>query len=167
MRRYSLSDPLTAFWFGWVLPHRSAISALGARRVWRAHIQPDLAGHLQNWMSEAARRWLRDHASEVFGAPAREVGSIWGESVDFPVAGRLASGQICFGLVDWAMTWEGIDREMVARMSVARYGIGREARTPVFFLAGEASESVRRLVARAPLASVVGIGHLMGEVPPE
>ncbi len=164
-RRYALADPFLAFWFGWVLPHRSLLSTMGAETVWRHHIGPTLEGHYQSWMEEIARRWLRDHAEEAFGAQAREAGALWGAEAEFPVAGRLANGQVCFGLAEWSPAGRDLARDMGERMKASRYGIGREARTPIFFLAGEGDEAVRRMVARVPYASVVDLADVMGPPP--
>ena len=161
-RRYALSDPFLGFWFGSVLPHRSLIASEGAPAVWRDRIFPNLGRHLQGWMEEAARRWLADHAEADFGVPAREVGALWGSEADFPVAGRLSNGQVCYGLVDWEMRFEELPREMNLRMAETRYGIGRQARAALFFLAGEGSEELRRTLAREPLARVVDLAQLMG-----
>jgi hypothetical protein len=47
-------------------------------------------------------------------------------------------------------------------MTETRYGIGRQARAALFFLAAEGSEELRRTVARDPLARVVDLAQLMG-----
>jgi hypothetical protein len=164
-RRYSIADPLLAFWFAWVLPRRSLLAPLGAEVVWREHIRPSLGPHFQTWMEEAARRWLRDHAEEALGVGAREAGALWGEEADFPVAGRLANGQVCFGQVEWESRSADPAREMAERIRASRYGIGRESRTPIFFRVGGEDEAVRRMVARAPYATVVSLDGLMGTNP--
>lgn len=161
-RRYSLADPFFAFWFGWVLPHRSALSAPTAVDEWVSAVLPGPRVHLQGWMEEAARRWLHRHAAEAFGAPAREAGALWGGEAVFPVAGRLANGQVCYGMVEWGAPDAGLPDEMTRRMAATRYGIGREARAPLFFLGEEGGEALRRLVAREPLARVVDLEDLMG-----
>jgi hypothetical protein len=161
-RRYSLADPFFGFWFGWVLPNRSLLASRGARAVWSERIWPTLGTHFQRALEQAARAWLAAEAEPAFGAPAREVGALWGSEADFPVAGRLSNGQVCYGLVDWEMRIEDLPREMNRRMADTRYGIGRQARAALFFVGGEESEELRRTVAREPLARVVDLARLMG-----
>jgi hypothetical protein len=160
-----VSDPFLAFWFGWVLPRRSLLAPGAGRAIWRRQILPELDGHFRSWMEEAARRWLREHAAEELGAPAREAGALWGEGPEFPVAGRLANGQVCFGLVDGSQESRDLAGEMSRRMRETRYGIGREARAPLFFLSGRENEAIRRNAARNPLARVVTLEGLMGQAP--
>ncbi len=160
-RRYGLANPFLSFWFGSVLPHRSLLLAHGAEQVWKERIRPSLSGHMQVWLEEAARRWLLEHAEEQLGAPARQTGALWAGDADFPVAGRLTNGQVCYGLVEWGDVG-GLAADMTHRMKEVRYGLGREARSPLFFLAGGVDEELRRLVAREPLARIIGFEQLMG-----
>jgi len=165
-RRYAPADPFLGFWFGWVLPYRSLLPSLGGEAVWRDFIRPGLEPHLQHWMEEAARRWIAEHAEEGLGAPAREVGALWGGEADFPVAGRLANGQVCYGLVEWGASTDHLPREMERRMRETRYGIGRQARGALYFLAEKPGPWIRRSVARESFSRVVGLDELMGTRPP-
>jgi len=165
-KRYALVDPFVAFWLRWVLPRRSQLSRHSAPRIWKKEILPALSGHFQVQMEEGARRWLRDHASELFGVDAREAGALWGEGAEFPVAGLLANGQVCYGLVHWEVGTEDPVQQFQPLLQRTRYGIGREARIPIFFQAGEGGEAFRRMIARDPLARVVDLAQLMGSAPP-
>jgi hypothetical protein len=165
-KRYALVDPFAAFWFRWVLPRRSLLSRDSAPRIWRKEILPGLSGHFQVQMEEGARRWLRSHASELFGVEAREAGALWGEGAEFPVAGLLANGRVCYGLVHWEVGTEDPFQRVQPLLQRTRYGIGREARIPIFFLGGEGGEAFRRMIARDPLARVVDLAKLMGSEPP-
>jgi hypothetical protein len=168
-RRYRLTDPFLAFWCGLVLPYRSLLSTHGPETVWRERIRPCLPDHLNRWLVQAARRWLRHHAEERLPAPARVVGGLWGEEADFDVVGWLENGQVCYGLARWtdaAVPGDAVHREMADRMRETRYGIGREARAPLYFLPGGAGEGLRRQVARDPLSRILGLDELMGNGPP-
>ncbi len=173
-RRYSVADPFHAFWFRFVLPLRSVLPTSDVEELWDRAIAPGLDAYLQRWLEEAARRWLREHAAETFGVPARTVGALWGGEAPFPLAGRLANGQVCYGLVDWTGTEDDLPGEMKRRMKATRYGIGRAARAPLFFLrratpdeeVGGEQEELRRTLARDPLARLVGLEELMGSGPP-
>jgi len=165
-RRYSVADPFDAFWFGWILPRRSLLGQVqgveGRKRFWREELLPHLDTHFQNWMEVAARRWIEEHGEEGLGAPAREVGSLWGEGIEIPVAGRLANGQVCIGIVAWGAGGGGAIERLDRGMRESRYGFGWQARAPLLFYGVPPDVEVRRFVARDPMARVIGFDQLMG-----
>jgi uncharacterized protein len=164
-RRYGLADPFLGFWFHVVLPRRSALLRLGPEGFWEQECRPRLQEHLDRWMPEAARRWLQEHAPEGLGAPAREVGSIWGaEGPDLDVAGRLTSGMVAYGVVQRGHGEAGLPllQLLQDRVSATRYGIGREARASLLFLQGAEGEALRRGVARERMARILTMEDLMG-----
>jgi hypothetical protein len=168
-RRYVLTDPFLAFWCGLVLPHRSLLSRAGPEAVWWDRIRPALPAHLDRWLARAALLWLRDHAAERLPAPARTVGGLWGGAADFDAVAWLENGQICYGLSRWSedpLEGPELPDEMTRRMKGTRYGIGREARAPLWFLPGGAGEELRRRSARDPLGRILGLADLMGPEPP-
>ncbi len=171
-RRYSLADPFLAFWYGLILPVRSLLDGSRGEEVWARYVEPGLAGHLARRLPEAAGEWMRAHARESLGFRAREVGALWGGDADFDVVSRLENGQVCYGLTPGIAEGEGSESmgsRMRERMRVTRYGIGREARAPIFFLPEGLDESdgaLRREVARNPLAKVITLKALMGTEPP-
>jgi len=168
-RRYLLRDPFLAFWCGLVLPDRSLLSGLGPEAVWRERIRPRLGPHLDRWLARAARRWLRAHASEALPAPARTVGGLWDDEAEFDAVAWLENGQVCYGLSRWSdepLAGDELHRDMTARMKATRYGIGREARAPLYFLSGGGDEVLRRQTARNPLSRILGLEDLMGTEPP-
>ena len=93
---------------------------------------------------------------------AREAGAIWGEGTEIPVAGLLTNGAVGFGLVQWEGVEEDLAAKLARRMHGTRYGIGRESRIPIFFLAREGDEGFRRKLVRDPLARMVTLAQLMG-----
>lgn len=168
-RRYLLSDPFLAFWFGKVLPNRSLLTTLGPVRVWRDRIRPGLEEHMERWLARGARLWLRFHGREALPARARSVGGLWAGEADFDPVAWLENGQVCYGLTRWdhgPLAGDDLPRAMTARMKATRYGIGREARAPLYFLPWGGGEAVRREVAREPLARVLTLEDLMGPEPP-
>lgn len=162
--RYAPRDPFTAFWFGQVLPHRSALLRLGPERVWAERIRPSLQPHLDRWLPEAARRWLRFHARELMPAEAREAGGLWGGVAELEVVGRLTNGQICYGMCQRGSGTAdvGLLDRLHNAMAATRYGIGREVRTPLVFVQGPASEPLRRGLLGDPPGSLVTLDTLMG-----
>jgi uncharacterized protein len=164
-RRYGLVDPFVGFWLRMVLPRRSELLRVGPEAFWDRVCKPGLQEHLDRWMPEVARRWLREHAEEGMGAPAREVGAIWGaEGPDLDVVGRLASGVVAYGVVQRGEGEAGAEllRALRERVEATRYGIGREARASLLFLQGGSGEELRRQVARDRLARILTMDDLMG-----
>lgn len=170
-RRYALADPFTAFWFRFVFPLRSLLHREDPRHLFRNRILPHLDAHGADWLPVLARRWLRSHASEVLPAPAREVGGLWAGDVDVPIAARLTNGQVCYGLAlglpaDAAAAGPELLDRLRGNMSEVRWGMGREARAPLLFVAGPITPELRRRVAATPLARLLTLDDLMGIHPP-
>jgi hypothetical protein len=69
-------------------------------------------------------------------------------------------------MVHWEVGTEDPVQRVQPLLQRTRYGIGREARIPIFFLGGEGGEAFRRMIARDPLARVVDLAKLMGSEPP-
>ncbi len=162
-RRYALLDPGLAFWCREILPRRSRLTEANARSIWRDEVAPNLNRHAGGWFPVLAREWLRDHASELLPASARRVGGVWGEEVEFDVVARLANGHVCYGMVRWEGGDDpGVGATLTDRMNRTRFGIGREGRTPLYFLRGDGSPELRREVARTPLARIISMETLMG-----
>jgi hypothetical protein len=156
-RRYVLEDPFHSFWFSHVLPIRSLLHGVGAEAAYDQWIAPRLRAHVAQWLPGLAQRWISEHASLELGAPAREVGALWGDDVALDVAGRLANGAVLYGLCDRG---DGtpqlrLAEELLARMGSVRYGIGRETRIPVLFLLGPAEPELLRWTARVPLGRIM------------
>jgi hypothetical protein len=97
-RRYALTDPFTAFWFGLVFPVRSLLHREDPRQLLRERIAPRLPWFLALRLRELARLWMEAHARERLPAVAREVGGLWAGEVEVEVAARLANGQVCYGI---------------------------------------------------------------------
>lgn len=164
-RRYRIRDPFLAFWFSCVLPGRSAL----ARRrdpgsVWSEGVRPRLEAHFERWLPVAVEEWFAHHAAERLPASAREVGGVWGDDAEFQVVSWLTNGQICYVAARWSREASGAEvfEELKANMARTRYGIGREARTPVFVLPGGADPELRRRIAADPLALTLDMEDLMG-----
>jgi len=182
-RRYALADPFSAFWFGHVLPLRSLLHREDPGRVWDRHLAPALPGYLALRLPELARLWIQEHATERLPAAAREVGALWNGEVELDVAARLANGQVCYGICQGAARADDPDdpddpderpdgtaaedvalfTELDRKMNDVRWGIGREARAPLVFLARSPSDELRRRVARTSLGRILTLDDLMGE----
>lgn len=97
-RRYALTDPFTAFWFGLVFPVRSLLHREDPRSLFRERIVPRLPAYLALRLRDLARLWMESHARERLPAAAREVGGLWAGEVEVEVGARLANGQVCYGI---------------------------------------------------------------------
>jgi len=163
-RRYRLTDPFLAFWFSCMLPVRSHLLTESPEDVWARRVRPRLDGHLARWLPVATAQWFGRHAAERFPAPGRQVGGFWGGETEFQVVSWLTNGQICYVESVWSQEPVGAEAfdDLKRRMKVTRYGIGREARTPVLVVPGGMDEELRRRVAADPLATALELSDLMG-----
>ncbi len=167
-RRYRIRDPFMAFWMGCVLPVRSLLDPDEPWHSWTRWVRPRVPAHLERLLPRATAHWFRRHAHERFAAPGREVGALWGGEAEFAVVGWLANGQICYVEVEASAQVPGaqaFDR-LAAGMERTRYGIGRQARTPVLVLPRGIDEGLRRRMAREPLTTVLDLSDLTG-LPPD
>ena len=148
--RYLVTDPFLAFWFRWVLPFRA--SSGESEGAYHARvIRPSLDGHLESVFPFVCRQHMLHDAMETLGANAREIGGLWGDGYDLPVAGLLSSGAAFYGACAWSpgagdrgsplTTIERAKRE-------SRYGFGRERRLSLVFTGHRAPATLRREVAR-------------------
>ncbi len=164
-RRYRIRDPFLAFWFACVLPERSVLARTrDPELVWREGVRPRLETHLGRWLPVAVEEWFVHHADERLPAPAREVGGVWGDDTEFQVVGWLTNGQICYVSSRWSREVSSAEvfEELKGDMARTRYGIGRQARTPVLVLPGGADPELRRRIAGDPLALTLDMEDLMG-----
>jgi hypothetical protein len=166
-RRYVLQDPFVGFWFSKIFPIRSLIHRVGPEVAYDTWVAPHLDAHAAAWLPVLARRWVEEHSGDAFGAPAREVGALWGDDEPMDLAARLANGWILYG----RCAPGGPDAQRAAAESLdralrrVRFGIGRETRIPLLFVLEPPDAELRRWTARTPHARVVTPDDLMG-VPP-
>jgi len=156
-RRYEITDPFLEFWMAHVFPKRSYLRQVGPARFYAECIHPVLPTVLHRGLERLALAYTERHARETLPARPRVVGSLWAEGVDIPVAARLANGQVCYGVVGPVdqPADESLFYDLERAMKGVRWGMGREARAPLFFLSGQAEEGLRRQVARNPLARIL------------
>jgi AAA+ ATPase superfamily predicted ATPase len=163
-RRYRISDPLLAFWFRFVLPHRERFPTGDAADAVLERLRVELDDHVGSIFPEVCRQHMRHDAIESLGANARECGSLWGSGYDIPVAGILASGAAFYGATAPGSApgrdeLSALDRQI----RETRYGFGREARLRILFLPGAPTAALAREAARRHDVRVVDAGALAGE----
>ena len=162
-RRYRLTDPFTAFWFRFVLPHREGLVDGGAATC-AEEIRTNLDGHVALVLPEVCRSFMAQDALERMGANAREWGSLWGPGYDIPVAGVLGTGTPFYGRVIGEGPWEGPSplEALDAEVRETRYGFGRERRLRVLFAGRKVPSVLLREVARREDVVMVGLDALAG-----
>ncbi|WP_367226883.1 ATP-binding protein [Mesorhizobium sp.] len=135
-RRYSLNDPLIAFWHHFVRSNLSAINSGFGERVYEDVIEP----RLSEFMGPAFERICLDHArlyaQESVGSPAMEIGSIWGHAeFDIDVAGRTLGGSFFYGECKWQT--KQIDLSVVEKLRLRSertvYGVGKTGKNYLLF----------------------------------
>lgn len=154
--RYRLSDPHEAFWWSAIHPIRTdlhmATRAESDLRIWSRRVLPALPGAVRSALPMICRNYLRFGCEPVLGARARAVGPLWGTGFDFPVAGTLANGAICYGHIHpgRAPAPASIIEELDRQIRATRYGYGRQVRFRLIFsLTGFERELQRKAVRDA------------------
>lgn len=160
--RYRLSDPHEAFWWSAIHPLRTELSMATpetqGRRIWSRRILPTLPGAVRSALPMICRNYLCYGCEPVLGARARAVGPLWGSGYDFPVAGTLSSGAICYGHIHAgpapapASIIENLDRQIRA----TRYGYGRQARLRLIFSLTGFERALQRAAVRDARVWLIG-----------
>lgn len=177
--RYRLTDPHEAFWWSAIHPVRAGLLSAAphplplpagplprpasafrghGERVWKEAIRPKLPGAVLAALPMICRNYLRYGCEPVLGARARTVGPLWGSGFDFPVAGTLASGAICYGHIHPgpapapASMIDNLDRQIRA----TRYGYGRYARLRLIFSLTGFERELQRAAVRDAQVWLIG-----------
>lgn len=163
--RFRLTDPHEALWWAWVHP-------LGARirthpdpdTLWAGAVSRHLLNHRIATLPAAVEAFLARSSPDRFGAPPREVGPLWGEGYDFPVAATLRNGAVCYAHIHGGRSPAGLEElaRLEAQMREVRYGFGRQARLRLVVSLTGFDESLRREAARNPLVQLIGAADLAG-----
>ncbi len=170
--RYRLSDPHEVFW--WSVIHRLrpglvAAAAAGpegtAERIWKEAIRPSFAHAVRHALPLICRNYLRFGCEPVLGARARTAGPLWGSGFDFPVAGTLASGAVCYGHIHPgpAPAPAAILRELDQQIRATRYGYGRQARLRLIFSLSGFERELQRMAVRDARVWLIGEEELAAE----
>lgn len=164
-RRYALTHPLLAFWYGSVHPRLAEIEG-GAppHRVLAERLAPELQGLLARRLPGIVRRYLLEQGHERLPGRAREAGAAWGPGYDLDVAGTLVSGAAVYGKVIWGGAPPESDAldALGAEIRATRYGFGREARLRLLILREEPPHEIARRAAKLPEAFLLGPRDLVG-----
>lgn len=157
-RRYHITDPFVAFWYGVVEPALGTLlEGRSSAAVWRRVLSGRrFARHASAVLPRALHRVLAESGDMLVGARARQIGGLWGDGYDLAVAGTLRTGAALYGTAVWGRIATVADAELLRRhMRATRYGFGREARLRVVFAAAGATEALQRSVARDELLRVI------------
>ncbi len=92
--RYYLADNYLAFWFRFVLPHRSALEQGQVRYVWDAKIAPQLSTFMGPRFEELCRQFIRLHP-EHWAHRVNELSVWWRASDELEIVGH-DSGVVVF-----------------------------------------------------------------------
>lgn len=166
-RRYYLDDPFLAFWYTFVLPNASALSAGHERDVWRHAVRPHLDSYMGGLFEWICRDYVRLYAPERLPAAAREVGQVWGADFDIDVAGTLLDAHTFSGECKW---WDGpVGANVLERLRetthAAAYYRGRDPDTHAFLLFSRSgfTNEVEEIARTDPMTLLFTPGTLLGE----
>ena len=163
--RYRMVDSHQAFWFKHLLPLRSRLlSGSDPREIWRTDIRPRVRAFVGEQVPALLQAEIE--LEPVLGVRAREVGALWNEGCDFPVAGTLETGAVFYGRTWWADTPSaGVLEQMRTEMRETRYGFGRESRWRMLFVRLDPDHNWERQVARTADARFIGVDDVVGRSP--
>ncbi|MEX2466100.1 MAG: ATP-binding protein [Gemmatimonadota bacterium] len=162
-RRYSLTDPLLAFWYRFVLP--GSPTGQWSPDIKLGDMRDDLDDHLATIFPLVCRQHMAHDAIETLGANARELGSLWGAEYELPVAGILTSGAAFYGTCSWRPPVRGEDPlgTLDASARGTRYGFGREHRLRLHFMSIEPPRWLERAAVRQDQCLLMGPSALVGD----
>lgn len=133
--RYYLEDYFIAFWYQFVLPNLSALQAGYVDEVYDHAIAPGFDAHMGPAFERICRDCVMRCGPDLVGAPAREVGKIWGSDFDVDVAGRTLHGLPFFGECKWSTRPVGraVLQDLRHAASKTSYGRDRPERIELLF----------------------------------
>lgn len=163
-RRYEAADPFLMAWFRFAFPLQHTLRPGRPRELFTRHVRPFWDDHASTVLPRIGRSFMEHDAIEVFGANARESGSIWGEQSEIPVAGVLASGAAYYGHTHWGRYPSGDQPLDVldAHVRETRFAYGRERRLRLLITGHVLPRAVERALVRRLDAFAVSPDHLVG-----
>ncbi len=162
--RYRCNDPLTVFWFRYVLPQRGALLGTPPARLWQDRIAPRLDEHMGTVFEEVGRQAIeRGLLLELVG-PVDEVAPYWSRDgrTEIDLVARSGS-ELLFVECKWRPAGEvGLPALRRLRGHVARYPMRGHSGAARLCLAtaGRFSDGLRR-VAEAEGVLLVGPEELL------
>ncbi|MEH2506652.1 AAA+ ATPase superfamily predicted ATPase [Bradyrhizobium sp. AZCC 1578] len=161
--RYYVSDPLFRFYYRFILPNASPISLGFGGQVYEQQIQPHLADYMGWAFEQVCRNHIRLHAQERFGAPASEIGKIWGPDFDIDIAGSLLDQSRLFGECKWenALLGESIHRDLLENVSKSKFATEGRTQNTVYFSRKGFTDGLRKLAATDASVQLIGTDELV------
>ena len=157
--RYRVTDPSEAFWWAHVHELGSTTAAGGdPTTLWKRRLRPQLHRHVVAHLPQILQSFLWRASEAHFGAPPRELGPLWGEGYDFPVAATLQNGAVCYSRVHPGPGPADVDvlSRLEGEMREVRYGFGRQARLRLIVSVTGFTEALRREEARSTMVRLLG-----------
>jgi uncharacterized protein len=161
--RYYVSDPLFRFYYRFILPNVSPISLGFGGQVFERQIQPYLAEYMGWAFEQVCREHIRMHAQERFGAPASEIGKIWGPDFDIDIAGSLLDQSRLFGECKWenALVGESIYRDLLDNISKSKFFTEGRTQYTVYFSRKGFTVGLQKLAATDASIQLIGTEELV------
>ena len=99
--RYKLEDPLLRFWFRFVFPNLSFLSAMGPRETFLAHVQRELPAYFGERFEVLCREALPLLYRAEGVSAAFQVGEYWSKEVQIDVVGHREDNFTDLGECKW------------------------------------------------------------------
>ena len=100
LTRYYLADNYLAFWFRFVLPHRSALEQGQARYVWEAKIAPNFSTYMGPRFEALCRQYIRQHPDR-WSHRVNELSVWWRANEELEIVGHDAGTVVLAAEAKW------------------------------------------------------------------
>lgn len=125
--RYALEDPLLRFWFRFVFPQRSYVAQVGASRVFRERVKPELESYLGGCFERLCREAMPGIYARQGVEAGYEIGEYWDAGVQIDVVGLREDGWTDLGECKWGRVRSIAKIERELGQKIERYPNARGA----------------------------------------
>ncbi len=156
--KYVIADNYLAFWFRFVLPHRSALEQGQARYVWDEKVAPQLTTYMGPRFEGLCREYIR-LMPDRWTHPVPELGVWWTGSEELEIVGHEGRRVVLVAEAKWTNAPVGSDVLHTLRRRAAMLpDVAPDCRLVLFAKAGFAADL---LAVRDPALVLVSLDDLL------
>lgn len=162
-RRFVLNDHLMRFWHNFVRSNLGAIVAGHGEAVYDHVVSNGMPQFMGSAFESICGEYSSHHVEEILGAPASEVGSIWGHAdFDIDVAGRTLRNTFFYGECKWkTKPFDfGMLTKLRERSGMTRYGKGSDDKHCLIFSKSGCSTDVQIALDNDPSLHMIPINEI-------
>jgi len=162
--RYVLADNYLAFWFRFVLPHRSALEQGQKVYVWESIIAPNLDAYMGPRFEIACRQFIRAEPQR-WNHEVPELGVWWRADDELEIVGHDGGAVVLVGEAKWANAPMGLSELRLLERRVALLPRVVPDRQIVLF--SRSGFTAELQMQRRPDLSLVSLDDMMPDFPQE